>query len=1501
MIKYGKILTILGALTLLGAGYIWGVPAAINLPSHKKNIEQKIYEETGILFDIGNTELSMGMFPSVWIKSNNVSIINHDNSKALSIDNLKFKIKLFPLIFKKVDISDFTSDKEEMHLVFSSNKEFYIGDYPLKRPEKKQKFSLSSLDFNFGPYDIYLNDELNNKKVRLSGDYLSNAVYENNNSIKFATKGIFDIEGKLTPYLADIFVILPMNKFHEDKFKISGKIEDFDLSSISDYVSILSGGLIKKMNGTLNFAAITKDSIYRHKRIFTNIATENLEIIGKDDVSKIHYKDKLSLKINFETVDDGLNFKNTTLNTKDVSAKINGRLSGIGEKVPNFKNLIIEVEKARLEDICQLLPWARNLVREIDFYALKQYVFYGDGKGKLTFNGKGRYPHVNGKVELRNAYLMHPIKNAPAGAAVDLEFKGQVMHLNVYVPVSHDQNVKVSGFAKTDGSKYSELNIKSTNSVDMATAQEVLNPLHEILKFKLGPIPIMKMSGLGGIALRSAGKKVDPHLFGEVKFRNARASFNQINNLEVTNGSGEVIFNDTKINFKTYNALINGLKTEIFGDCDVYGKLDVIAKTWNQDIPKVMKVINTSSDLADVQKVLKPFTNPAGKADLLLNIYGVAKDVEQIEFNKDLFAKGTVTLHDAQTTIKDTYLPLSKVNGTVNFKEKDADYNLTGYIRNSKVNVTGTANDTNMDLKASADNFTIADCFDLLYPEMELPYKEEIGELKTSFIGVYKGIADSENLDYSKVKINGKILSNINTSNLIRTSGGNFTINNSKLNVTGLRGFIDNNPFTMSFTQTDIYDKMKLSDAEFNLPNFNISALEDIKNSIPLQKEIKSLLDNIIDYHGSIDIKGNIKNGKINADTNLENISFVYKPYNAVVRVLNGKANIRNNNLYLGGVNSRISSMPVFLNGNITDILGKQNVDMYLSAKPTQMFFDRFFNAKSVYPVKLKGDVNFNTKLKGNLKKLYAYSTLDVRENSSIYYMGATLAGAPTGSLGDGEITTNPISIVTDAIIYPNKIQIMSMDYNQIISSQNQRASVQNQLTSSGEIYMLDENVIGFKNFRIKTNSPTDARIFNILLKKPTIKQGVFDTDLTINGSSVSPEILGYLNVKSIDIPLFDATIRDINLDFTKDDINLKSKGIIMTNDINAEAVISNNPTLPYVIKDLQIKTDLLDLNVIGNALNDFDVDKIKHDNISSSGNSPVAIAPDQLIIKNADINAEKILIKKAEATDFKLNMNLDENHIANITNYSFNLANGIVDGKITYDLNNMQGKAMMNINSADAQIISENFFDMPGQMYGNVTGSLNASCKGSSSVDCLKTLSGSGHFEVTDGRMPKLGSLEYLLKAGNLITGGVTGVSINGIIDLITPLKTGDFQSISGDIKVENGIADQIDVYSSGKDLNMYLTGSYNLLNLVADMEIYGSLSADFSSLLGIIRNLSLNRLLNTIPGIKINEVNPKSTSNINKIPNFDKTKVLRVFKAEIFGDINGSNYVRSFHWIRH
>ena len=124
------------------------------------------------------------------------------------------------------------------------------------------------------------------------------------------------------------------------------------------------------------------------------------------------------------------------------------------------------------------------------------------------------------------------------------------------------------------------------------------------------------------------------------------------------------------------------------------------------------------------------------------------------------------------------------------------------------------------------------------------------------------------------------------------------------------------------------------------------------------------------------------------------------------------------------------------------------------------------------------------------MDRLQAKSNLNIGENSSLYYMGATLAGAPTGVTGM-EMTTNPVSVVSDVVLYPNKVKINSMRYNQTITSQNKKKkSVQNQLSASGEISLLKDNVLGFKNLKIKTLQPTNAKIFNVLTKnKQLIKE----------------------------------------------------------------------------------------------------------------------------------------------------------------------------------------------------------------------------------------------------------------------------------------------------------------------------------------------------------------------------------------------------------------------------
>lgn len=1496
MKKKWKILTTVGILGITCGFYTWGIPAIVNIKSHKSFIEQKIFDTSGYIVDIGTPKLSMGLFPSVWIKSDNISVLNSDRSKALSIENPKLKLKLFPLLFKKIEVSGISATKEDAYLVLTKDKKLLLGQYPIKKEDKTPEFTLVKMDLDLGAYNIYLDDKLNSQKSSLKGKYFTHGKYIQNKHIKFSTEGNISVGNKSTKYLTDVEVGLPINKLTENKIKIIADIKDFDLASVSDYVNILTKGKIKGLSGIVNFTANTKEDDFGHKNILTTIVTKDLSILGKDRAASIIYNDLLTANINFSTIENGINFKDTTITANKIHAILNGKIYNIGDKLP-LLNLTAEVKNTRLEDVCAILPGSETIIPEFNLYKLKKYIFYGDGVGKVNFKGKANKPYVTGNVKLSNAYLIKPIVGAKGNADINLKFSGHKMFLDVFVPTTNNQNVEVNGMVMIDGTKYSELNISSTDSVVLEPAQEVLNPLHEILKFQLGPVPIMKISGIGNIKLKSAGKKVDPHIWGDIRFRNVTASFNDINNLVLKNGSGEVKFNDTQTTFKSYYATINGKPVEIRGTCSVLGKLNVFVTSKGQNIAPLIKVINSSPILVDIQKVIAPFKNPTGIADVFLNIYGTAKNAETIEFNKDLFSKGTIKFHDATTTMQDTFLPFKRINGVVNFNQYDSDYNINGYVRNSKLYVKGTGSNSTIDLVAKSDKFAISDCSDLLYPKMNLPYQKEVGKIYASFVGSYKGIADANKLDYDKVKVDGKFLPNRSSSNPIKIDGGTFTIRNRVLKTSTLKGIFNNNPFTLALTVSDIYNTMNISNAFFNFKNFDVSTLNAVKKQIQFPKQVATQLDTVTDLKGVIDINGNITNGKIRANTNLKNTGFIYKPLSLPVRIMNGNLNIKGDYAYLNKINSKVGSVPVFVDGYLSNIYNNPNVNMIVSSKLNQAFFDRFFNAKSVYPIKMKGDVNFNTKLYGSLNTLNARSALNIGENSSIYYMGATLAGAPSGTIGTDGLTTNPVTILSDLVLYPNKVKFNSLQYNQIITSQNKKKSVQNQLTASGEISLLKNNVAGFKNFKVKTTNPTDAKIFNVLLKKPTIKQGVFTSDLTINGTSTAPKILGDLNITSINIPLLDATIRDINIDFKQDFINLTSKGVILTSDIMMFAKIANKPAPPIVVEDAKVQMDELNLNVIFNAMNDFDADNTRN-HLKTSDSVP--FTPDILVIKNAEVNADNILIKKATATNFKSKMSFGTDNIFNIDNYGFNLANGTVNGKINYDLNTLSGNGEMHINDADAQIIGENFFDMPGQMFGRVTGDMNVACTGMSSLDCVNTLSGDGTFKVQDGRMPKLGSLEYLLKAGNLITGGITGLSINGIIDLITPLKTGNFESISGEIKVKDGIANDIQIYSKGKDLNMYLTGTYNISTLVADMEVYGSLSKNFSTLLGRIGNASLNRLFNAIPGININEINPTSTSNINKIPNFNKNNTLRVFKSEIYGDINGSNYVKSFRWIK-
>lgn len=1463
------LLTIFAGSVIYGA-YYFGIPALVNLPKHAGKIEEILYKQTGMKFKIVNPDLKMGYIPSVILHTDGFSILNDDNTKALSIDNTEINIRLLPLILGNIDINRFTADMVDINLIFDG--EFKLGQYAIPKMSKSP-MKLSHASVNIKDYDLHIDDKTRAEKPFINGQHLVIKDFKHNKHIDISTALDLSAGKNKTSINLDADLKLPLQNITSNQLKISGQVSNLNLEDFSGYIGKLSDNKIKSTKGIINIIADTKTDD-RYNKIDTNIILKDLKINNKDERLSIISDGKLEIKSEIKTINTGIDISYLTVKGQDINMYLSGQITKLTSKLPHL-NLKVGVPKSRAEKIVALLPPLPDIDPDMDFLVLKQAGFWGDASAYLEIKGKADYPNVQGNVLVENAYMVQPIPNCEK-ATIRLGFKGDKFDLDVRVPTASNQTVWVKGPINLDKDKTANLHITSTDNVDLKTAQIVLNPLHRVLHFDLGPVPIMDIKGRGGIDLKVQGTKENPHAWGQFFFKDANVSFLDIRDMNIVNGSGTLDFDNQNTLFVSKTAVLNGQPISIKGTCTLLGVLNFDVESNNQDLNKLLNSVRISPMLKDIQSIVAPVENIKGLANVKFNLKGQVKDVNDIVFNKNLFAKGTLELLSDTLKIKDMPATISKVSGTVKFDNLNADLDLISNLNNSKIQINGKLKDKFCDAVIKSDNFNIVDGMKLL--TAKIPYEKDLSTINSGFSAKYNGKID--NIEYDKINIKGKLFSNRNSgSSLIIDNNADFELNNSNFRLPALKGNFKGSPFNISINAAKVFSDNRVINGNAKITDLDLSFL----NNEMLQEFLPKGLKDIEFTNGKLDISARAKNNNINVFTEFDDMNLTYKPEDMKIVLKSGNALLHNSTLNLNKISALIDRMPVFADGKILNIYKEPNLNLYLNVKPNQEFFDKVINKKSIYPVKMKGDIILTSKLSGQLNDLHSKSTAEISENSSIYYMGALIGGSD-----------NSVKLTLDSVYSPDKIRINNLQYDKVILSQNNKPFINTQLNASGSLNFLPNNIIGFNNFYVKTQNPTDAKIFNIIFGKPFMKQGVFTSNIRLNGTSQYPKISGTLSVTSIDIPFFDSIIRDINFDFKQDKIFISSKGTVLTNDVLFDAVMKNQLKPPYIVDNIKLKLADLNINKIMETINDIEAESARTISVSRQA-EPFDIK--QLIIKKAEILADKIQVRNINADDFNAELKITDKHILDVNKFRFKLAEGIVDGNFKYNLNNLNTNLDINLQNANSSIMSEALFDIKGQIYGSINGNFNLACN---AENCFKTLSGEGGFKIADGRMPKLGSLEYLLKAGNLIKGGITGLSVSGIIDLVTPLKTGDFDSISGDVHIKDGIADNINIYSSGKDLNMYMNGNYNIYTSVADMKIYGSISKNITSVFSKLKNASLNTLFNTIPGISDNKEKLLLQSEISKIPNIKDADIFKVFTVDIDGDINGNDYVKSFRWVK-
>lgn len=998
-------------------------------------------------------------------------------------------------------------------------------------------------------------------------------------------------------------------------------------------------------------------------------------------------------------------------------------------------------------------------------------------------------------------------------------------------------------------------------------------------------------------------------------FSNVNVNLDIKDNFENPNLFGDIIIDDAYV----YNRIPKspkgayiGLKflgdyltlnvdvpTEITQRVNVVGRINLYK---NKDVD--LHITSTPRiDLAIAEKVLMPVHQTlqfelgpvpvmgfSGWGNIDLTVKGNKKDPHT--FGRFNAINATTYFDDIPKFI------LTNADATLVFDNFNTIFSLKkGLVNNKPVSIDGTCN------LAGKFNF---DFIGKKQPLEQLLIVAKTSPMLKDLQDLLKPADRASGLTDVKMNIKGELLSikdldfgkNVNVDGEIKLDSVGIKVTNLAKPIKNINGLINFHNFDTDFDiKTSISNsvikaqgsiKKGIANIQFNTGKIKIA---DIIRAIDL-KDIRVLNTSEQDnsyfnvegsYKGSaekIDVKGVNLNGSIN----FKNLNLLYKPLNLPIKFVSGNAKIKETSLNIDKVNFIAGSMPALFEGKISNLLTKPSVDAYLTSKPNQKFIDLVYNKKEIYPIKLKGDVDLSVALAGTLNNLNTRSIVKIAQGSSLYYMGA--------SIGDENA---PIHLSLNTNYSPKAITVKSFLYDKLIYSQNHRAVVSRQLSTSGDVIYNKKQLL-FKNFRIKTYLPTDTKIFNIVFKKPFIKKGQFESDVYLNGTLKNPQIRGDFSLIGMDMPFLGTSLNDISLKFLPTTIHCVVNGVFLTNKFNINAIALNKLSAPYIVNNATLSVGNFNVNAIIDSIKNYEVEATKDAAVSNIQ----AMHIPQVVINNLDINADNIHIENIDAKNLKAKISY-KNRIVDIKNFMFELAHGDMNGSVHHNYKTKYSTFALNVSGADADKLLSSLFELNGQLYGAIDGKMNFACTGATQSACMKTLNGQANFQVKNGKMPKLGSLEYLLKAGNLVKSGITGLSLNGLIDLVTPLKTGNFDLIKGTIAVNNGVADKIQITSSSRDLSLFITGIYNMSNYYADMYVFGRLSKKIANALGPIGNASLNTLFNTIPGVNLTQTNDSSLINdINKIPGIElSNKLYRIFAVEVHGDISGDEYVDSFRWV--
>ncbi len=462
---------------------------------------------------------------------------------------------------------------------------------------------------------------------------------------------------------------------------------------------------------------------------------------------------------------------------------------------------------------------------------------------------------------------------------------------------------------------------------------------------------------------------------------------------------------------------------------------------------------------------------------------------------------------------------------------------------------------------------------------------------------------------------------------------------------------------------------------------------------------------------------------------------------------------------------------------------------------------------------------------------------------------------------------------------------------------------------NKAEILSLNKQIAVISGDISNINNSDKAIFKNTIIDIPEkiefILKGLNNTELTlkgkllIKGTKSNPQVDGNINLYNITCSQFGIKIKDLiltlnNSNFYLNTVNAK----IFNQDFD---IVTNGSFInkKLVLDNLHILSSYLDVEKMTEYLNKFK----KPDNLLEIKSLNGAIA--SLKIFNNILN------------DFTFNGNLNHN-ILKINDFKVSGFNGIISGNIIINLTTLDTKSDLILKEVSVRHLLSKLNEIANFSIA-VSGKLSSLLQIETNLnnieldDLIKKSKIYAKFNIDNGELAQFAKLERLLQAGNILSQSILKLSLNSIISAVSSKNTGDFKTIEGTLKINEGLANIQYIKTQGSNMSLYLTGKYNFYNEIINLDIFGRVPVSIVSVLGNVGKFSAQSLVDKMSNDTKETINSLTASpfekmmsteipeeKLSKIPPlaYETNTQTREFTAIINGNVNNNSSVKYFKW---